>query len=620
MRYEELNKAIIELVGGRENIKAVAHCMTRLRLTLNDRSIAQTDKIKELDGVIDVVSNDVAYQVIIGTHVSEVYAEFMDMLGLKSTDETTVSNKPKGIKSIFSSILSVISETMTSIIEVLLAAGILAGVLAILTLSGILSEESSTYMILDTLRGAVFYFLPVFIGAAAAKRLNVNQYFGIALAVSLLSASINGVEGLSFLGLPIQTIEYSNTFIPILLGVWFLSLALKGLERIVPKGLQYFLNPMIALVITLPVTLLLFGPIGMWIGAGLDGFFTFLMNTIGNWIVVALYAAVQPFLVVLGAANFTYPLVLNFLATLGYDPIFSVASTISDIAVCGAMFGYFLRAKEKKQKQTFGSVSFSALMGITEPAVFGVFVKYRRPFLAVIIGGGLGGLIAGLAGVRAMALVWGLTSIPTYLAGGMSNLIFMVISMVVSFGVATAVAYGIGIPSEEKLAGKETQVNIPQKEMQDKHTMPQVQLGKLAEGTVRPLSEVSDQAFASGALGKGVAITPINDRTEIVSPIDGTITVVFPTKHAYGIRTAEGVELLIHIGVDTVNLEGKYFESFVTQGQTVKKGEKIASYEVNKVKEAGFDPVIIAVITNTTDYLDVITASTNSEQLMTVVF
>ncbi|MCD5003085.1 PTS glucose transporter subunit IIA [Enterococcus saccharolyticus] len=620
MRYEELNKAIIELVGGRENIKAVAHCMTRLRLTLNDRSIAQTDKIKELDGVIDVVSNDVAYQVIIGTHVSEVYAEFMDLLGLKSTDETTVSNKPKGIKGIFSSILSVISETMTSIIEVLLAAGILAGVLAILTLSGILSEESSTYMILDTLRGAVFYFLPVFIGAAAAKRLNVNQYFGIALAVSLLSASINGVEGLSFLGLPIQTIEYSNTFIPILLGVWFLSLVLKGLERIVPKGLQYFLNPMIALVITLPVTLLLFGPIGMWIGAGLDGFFTFLMNTIGNWIVVALYAAVQPFLVVLGAANFTYPLVLNFLATLGYDPIFSVASTISDIAVCGAMFGYFLRAKEKKQKQTFGSVSFSALMGITEPAVFGVFVKYRRPFLAVIIGGGLGGLIAGLAGVRAMALVWGLTSIPTYLAGGMSNLIFMVISMVVSFGVATAVAYGIGIPSEEKLAGKETQVNIPQKEMQDKHTMPQVQLGKLAEGTVRPLSEVSDQAFASGALGKGVAITPINDRTEIVSPIDGTITVVFPTKHAYGIRTAEGVELLIHIGVDTVNLEGKYFESFVTQGQTVKQGEKIASYEVNKVKEAGFDPVIIAVITNTTDYLDVITASTNSEQLMTVVF
>ncbi|MGM0167335.1 PTS system, beta-glucoside-specific IIA component [Enterococcus sp. AZ135] len=618
MSYEKLNKQLIELVGGKDNIKAVAHCVTRLRLTLEDRSLAKTEEIKNLDGVIDVVSNEVAYQIIVGTHVTDVYNEFMAMLGLKPDGEEAEKAKAKGIKGIASSILVMISETMTSIIEVLLAAGMIAGIMAIISLTGLVSKDSSTYMIFDTLRGGVFHFLPVFIAASAAKRMKLNEYVAMALAVGLLSTNIDGAKGLELFGYGLPTIGYANTFIPILLGVWFLSIVTKYLKKIIPSGLQYFLVPALSLVLTFPVILVVFGPIGTLIGDGVSAFFDVLMNTIGNWIVVVLYAAFQPFLIVLGAANFTYPIVLNFLGTVGYDPIIMHAATISDVAVCGAMFGYFLRAKKGHQRQMFGTVSFSALMGITEPAVFGVFVKYRRPFLAVIIGGGLGGLIAGLAGVKTMGFVWGLASLPTYLAGGTSNFIWMIISVVVGFVGATAVAYGIGIPKEE------SEEEIEEKELvealESNQGLKQVCIGKIAEGSVVPLSEISDKAFASGALGKGVGIIPAQAKEMIISPVEGTVTVAFPTKHAYGITTKNGVELLIHIGVDTVNLEGKYFESFVEKGQEVKKGDILAKYQADKVEEAGFDPVIIVVVTNSNDYLDVISASNEQgDELLTVI-
>ena len=618
MSYEKLNKQLIELVGGKDNIKAVAHCVTRLRLTLKDRSLAKTEEIKNLDGVIDVVSNEVAYQIIVGTHVTDVYNEFMLMLGLKPDGEEIEKPKAIGVRGIASSILVMISETMTSIIEVLLAAGMIAGIMAIISLTGLVSKDSPTYMIFDTLRGGVFHFLPVFIAASAAKRMKLNEYVAMALAVGLLSTNIDGAKGWELFGYHLPTIGYANTFIPILLGVWFLSVVTKYLKKIIPSGLQYFLVPALSLVLTFPVILVVFGPIGTLIGDGVSAFFDVLMNTIGNWIVVVLYAAFQPFLIVLGAANFTYPIVLNFLGTIGYDPIIMHAATISDVAVCGAMFGYFLRAKKGHQRQMFGTVSFSALMGITEPAVFGVFVKYRRPFLAVIIGGGLGGLIAGLAGVKTMGFVWGLASLPTYLAGGTSNFIWMIISVVVGFVGATAVAYGIGIPKEE------SEEELEEKEfveaLESNQGLKQVCIGKIAEGDVVPLSEISDKAFASGALGKGVGIIPAQAEESIISPVEGTVTVAFPTKHAYGIKTKNGVELLIHIGVDTVNLKGKYFESFVEKGQEVKKGDILAKYQAEKVKEAGFDPVIIVVVTNSNDYLDVIsTSNEQDDELLTVI-
>ncbi|WP_332869576.1 beta-glucoside-specific PTS transporter subunit IIABC [Clostridioides difficile] len=622
MKYKDLNENIIKLIGGKENIKSVAHCVTRLRLTLNDRSIAQTEEIKKLKGVIDVVSNDVAYQIIIGTHVVDVYNEFMSMIGLSSSESSIKSERKKGIrgiKGIFNSIFVVVSETMTSVIEVLLAAGILASILALLNMSGILQSDSPTYQILDTLRSATFHFLPVLIAIASAKRLNVNPYIAVVLAVTLLSSSIDGVEGLSLFGINLQATTYANSFIPILLGVWAMGIIIEGLKKILPKALHYFLVPVLSLIITLSVTLTVFGPIGMWIGDGLNYACMFLIDTLGNWSVVALYAALQPLLIVFGAANFTMPISLNSVTTLGYDPIFMGAATISDIAVCGAMFGYFLKTRNKEQKQLFGTVSFSALMGVTEPSVFGVFMKYRRPFVAVMIGGGIGGLIAGLAQVKTYGMVWGLAALPTYLVGGeVSNFTFMIISVVVSFVAATAASYLLGIPSDEKEEVK----GDNEKELEliiNENNSRTISIGNVAKGQVIALGEVNDKAFSSGALGKGVGIIPSESKSTVISPVDGTITIVFPTKHAYGIVTDEGLEILIHIGIDTVNLDGKFFESLVTQNQRVKKGDALAVFESYKIIEEGFDSTIITVVTNTSDYLDVISSNDESEELLTVI-
>ncbi|EGT2230089.1 TPA: beta-glucoside-specific PTS transporter subunit IIABC [Clostridioides difficile] len=622
MKYKDLNENIIKLIGGKENIKSVAHCVTRLRFTLNDRSIAQTEEIKKLKGVIDVVSNDVAYQIIIGTHVVDVYNEFMSMIGLSSSESSIKSERKKGIrgiKGIFNSTFVVVSETMTSVIEVLLAAGILASILALLNMSGILQSDSPTYQILDTLRSATFHFLPVLIAIASAKRLNVNPYIAVVLAVTLLSSSIDGVEGLSLFGINLQATTYANSFIPILLGVWAMGIIIEGLKKILPKALHYFLVPVLSLIITLSVTLTVFGPIGMWIGDGLNYACMFLIDTLGNWSVVALYAALQPLLIVFGAANFTMPISLNSVTTLGYDPIFMGAATISDIAVCGAMFGYFLKTRNKEQKQLFGTVSFSALMGVTEPSVFGVFMKYRRPFVAVMIGGGIGGLIAGLAQVKTYGMVWGLAALPTYLVGGeVSNFTFMIISVVVSFVAATAASYLLGIPSDEKEEVK----GDNEKELEliiNENNSRTISIGNVAKGQVIALGEVNDKAFSSGALGKGVGVIPSESKSTVISPVDGTITIVFPTKHAYGIVTDEGLEILIHIGIDTVNLDGKFFESLVTQNQRVKKGDALAVFESDKIIEEGFDSTIITVVTNTSDYLDVISSNDESEELLTVI-
>ncbi|CCL08443.1 PTS system, beta-glucoside-specific IIABC component [Clostridioides difficile CD002] len=622
MKYKDLNENIIKLIGGKENIKSVAHCVTRLRLTLNDRSIAQTEEIKKLKGVIDVVSNDVAYQIIIGTHVVDVYNEFMSMIGLSSSESSVKGEGKKeirGIKGIFNSIFVVVSETMTSVIEVLLAAGILASILALLNMSGILQSDSPTYQILDTLRSATFHFLPVLIAIASAKRLNVNPYIAVVLAVTLLSSSIDGVEGLSLFGINLQATTYANSFIPILLGVWSMGIIIGGLKKILPKALHYFLVPVLSLIITLSVTLTIFGPIGMWIGDGLNYACMFLIDTLGNWSVVALYAALQPLLIVFGAANFTMPISLNSVTTLGYDPIFMGAATISDIAVCGAMFGYFLKTRNKEQKQLFGTVSFSALMGVTEPSVFGVFMKYRRPFVAVMIGGGIGGLIAGLAQVKTYGMVWGLAALPTYLVGGeVSNFTFMIIGVVVSFAAATVASYLLGIPSDEKEEVKDDNEKESELIINENNSRT-ISIGNVAKGQVIALGEVNDKAFSSGALGKGVGVIPSESKSTVISPVDGTITIVFPTKHAYGIVTDEGLEILIHIGIDTVNLDGKFFESFVTQNQRVKKGDALAVFESDKIIEEGFDSTIITVVTNTSDYLDVISSNDESEELLTVI-
>lgn len=392
----------------------------------------------------------------------------------------------------------------------------------------------------------------------------------------------------------------------------------KFAKKVIPKSLQYFMSPLVIMLITLPATLLVFGPLGFYIGEGIIGFFNLLMDTIGSWFVMMLYSALQPFIIMLGAGNFIMPVVASLIAANGYDPAFISSCTISDIAVGGAMLGYFLRARNLKQKQLFGIVTLSAILGVTEPAIYGVFVKFRRPFIAVMIGGGLGGLFAGLTGVKAYSIAWGLFGLPAYIGeGDFMNLWLMVAAVAISFIGATIAAYMLGIPveSDEVPAVKEKEQPVSSEMIRS------TALKSVVEGEVVPLNEINDQAFSTGALGKGIGIKPISH--VIHSPIDGEVLTVFPTKHAIGLRSDQGVEVLIHIGIDTVSLEGKYFTMNVKQGDRVRTGQPIGEVDFEKVREAGYDPTTIVVITNTNDFLDVIPTSNNqlvkSDDLLNIV-
>lgn len=613
-QYHDFNEQIIKLVGGKANIQAVVHCMTRLRFTLKDRSKADTKKLQELEGVIDVVSNNVAYQIIVGTHVNDVYKDLIDQLGMSGDEADQSKTKKNPIKAM----LDVISESMNPILEPIICAGLLAAFLSIISLTGLISTDSSTYQIFDALRSAVFYFLPILMAMSCAKRLGASPYLAVALAATILSEPINNVSGLSLFGIGLPQITYSNSFIPILLAVWFMGYVTKFAKKVIPKSLQYFMSPLVIMLITLPATLLVFGPLGFYIGEGIIGFFNILMDTIGSWFVMMLYSALQPFIIMLGAGNFIMPVVASLIAANGYDPAFISSCTISDIAVGGAMLGYFLRARNLKQKQLFGTVTLSAILGVTEPAIYGVFVKFRRPFIAVMIGGGLGGLFAGLTGVKAYSIAWGLFGLPAYIGeGDFMNLWLMVAAVAISFIGATIAAYMLGIPveSDEVPAVKEKEQPVSSEMIRS------TALKSVVEGEVVPLNEINDQAFSTGALGKGIGIKPISH--VIHSPIDGEVLTVFPTKHAIGLRSDQGVEVLIHIGIDTVSLEGKYFTMNVKQGDRVRTGQPIGEVDFEKVREAGYDPTTIVVITNTNDFLDVIPTSNNqlvkSDDLLNIV-
>ncbi|MBO0453752.1 beta-glucoside-specific PTS transporter subunit IIABC [Candidatus Enterococcus murrayae] len=594
MKYEKLCKQIIELVGGKENIEAVVHCMTRLRFTLKDQELANANKdaLKAIPEVIDVVSNKVSFQIIIGTEVNQIHPELLTLLGMKESEE------PKVKKNIFKAILDVMSESISPIIPAMMAVGLMAGVLAIFVAAGVLKDTSPTYIIFNSIKDGLFYFLPIFMAVSASKRLGAPMYLGILLAGTLLTTSLNGVEGLSLFGLPLQTITYSNTFIPILLGLWFMGRVNKVLVKIIPKSLEYFFSPLLLIAITLPVTLFLFGPIGTWISDGLTIGVEFLTGTFGTWIVLALYAACQPLLIMMGAGNFIVPLVLAAFASQGYEEIFIPAFIISDLAVSGAMLGYFIRSKNKEQKQFFGSVAFSAFMGITEPAVFGAFVKYRRPFIAVMIGGGLGGLFAGLMHVKAYAMT-NLFGLVSFIGNkDHNNFYFMIIALVIGFVVSLAAGYLLWLPKNEIEA--ETVID----QVESKSTLNTVPIATPVSGEVKSLAEVKDDAFSSGALGTGVGIVPTDNL--IKSPIKGKVASLFPTNHAIGVVSEEGVEVLIHIGIDTVDLKGQYFEALVEQGAEVDLGSPLIEVDFEQVKAAGYDPTVIMIITNTQDYLEVL--------------
>lgn len=591
--YTALAKTIIEKVGGEDNVNALVHCATRLRFNLKDDNKADTAYLNSTDGVINVVESGGQYQIVIGPEVASVYKAINEQANFSSSDEVSLDDNKKGK---IARILDTVAGMFVPIVPVMAGAGMIKVINSLSLMFGWLTPEDSTFKFLSIFGDSIFYFLPVILGASAAKKFNTNQYLAMVVGaclisptfVAMISSAREAGTGLNFLGLPITLANYSSSVIPIILAVWFLSYVEPIVVKYTPAVLRIFLAPMVTLLIVLPTTFLFIGPIGTWMGDGLNSIVSFL-NTIVPWFVPMLIGATTPVLVMTGMHYGIIPIGINMLATKGIDTVAGPGMMVSNIAQGGAALAIALKTDDKGLKGLTFSTGFSAVLGITEPVLYGVSLKYRRPLYAAMIGGGIAGLYLGIMSVGRFAQVPpGLLSLPSYFSAEFPNIIIhAVIGCAIAFIVSFVASLMFGLPKEK------ISTSTPTTTVSDEAIV------AVANGVLVPLEEVNDEVFASKAMGDGVALVPSSG--DIVSPVNGIMSTVFPTGHAYGIVRSDGVEVLVHIGINTVDLSGVGFKSLVQQGQIVKAGQKIATVDLGLLKSKGYDTSIMTIITDAKD-------------------
>ncbi len=610
MDYKDLAKNLLENIGGTNNVNSLVHCATRLRFTLKDESLANDEIVENSVGVVGLVKGGGQYQIIIGPDVANVYREFQK-LGVSSSKETAAKNKKTGLKGVLDTVLDYIAGSFTPVLPVITAGGMIQVVLSLLLTFKLVSETSDTYLIFTQVSQAAFYFIPMYLGYSVAKKFKIDPYLGMMLAGVLLIPEMNTLltqkGGVSLLGIKLQAITYSSSVLPIFLGIWAMSYIYRAADKIIPNSLKFVLKPLITIIIVVPLTLIVFGPLGYTLGNYLAIFLEFLSNNLG-WAAVLLMGAFSPVLVMAGMHYALFPMLMTSFATNGYDMLIVPGMLAANMAQAGAATAVAIKTKSSMMKQLAGSSAITALMGVTEPAMYGVNLRLKKPFLAVMIGGAAGGLYAGISGLKAYALVSSLVAIPSYLSST-ANFVNAILTCFIGFAVAFVAAYFIGF--EDIVAEKEASA-APL----DKSLMKEVNLASPVKGSVIELTDVQDSAFSSFALGKGFAVIPSEGK--IFAPVDGHISAIFPTKHAIGITTDEGVEILIHVGINTVQLEGKYFTDHVDMGERIIKGQLLLEFDLAAIQKEGYDPTTMVVITNTSQYLDVLTHE-NLEKALTVI-
>lgn len=588
MSEKNLGKEILTLVGNEENIKSVAHCATRLRFTLHDESKANQKAIENLDGVISVVRNGGQFQVVIGTHVNSIYAQVIENTNFNKTESNTKSNEKKSMISLF---METVSSLFTPLLPLLAGSGLLRGIVLLCTQLGVLSDQSSTYFILTATSTAVFYFLPILLAFTAAKKFNCSPFISTAIVGALLMPEFMSLMGdtgngtiTTFLGLPIVLMSYSSTVIPAIMAIYLYSHLERFLNKVIPVTLQLCFVPLISLVIIVPLTAGIVGPLGVYLGNGIAALVNTLINFNG-WIAGAVVGGFWNILVIFGIHWAVNPVMIQNISVMGFDYIVPFTCA-TNFGMAGATFGTFLKTKDQKMKQ----FSISALLsiffaGITEPAIYGVGVKYKKPLIAAFIGGAVGGAFMGGMGVKAFAFVFGgLTTIPAF-AG--ETLIYYVIGLAICFGVSTIVMLFLGLDEEKTEVIEEDQLFVPNNE--EKIALP-------VFGEVKDLSECSDEMFAKGVLGQGALIIPSEGK--VYAPFDGTMIMCFDTLHAIGLRSHYGTEVLIHVGINTVELNGKPFKLKVEQGAKFKKGDLLLEFDIDKIEKAGKSTETLVLVTN----------------------
>ena len=573
---------ILDAVGGPSNISHLEHCSTRLRFTIVKDELVDVEKIKKIPGVLGV-NQTAQTQIIIGNAVIEVYNELQEMIkGKTSTTEEKKNQKPSAV------VLDFVISIFQPLIPAIAGGGILKSVLMLLNLVGVLDKTTSTYQILTFVGDAPLYFLPMLVAITTANKMKVNNLVAVSAIGGLLIPGLTTMltEGTSLFGLSLQNINYAYQVFPAILCTISYAYLERFFTKISPKVIRSFFVPMMSLVIVVPLTLFILGPIGYTFGQGFASVIMAVFARFG-WIAVALLAAFLPFMVVTGMHKAMIPYVITSLGETGKELIYNAASLAHNIAESGACFAVTLRSKDKEMKATAVSAAISALFGITEPALYGVTILHKRVLYSVMLGSLIGGATVGILGVEAYVAVGpGLASLSMFISDELPrNLMNAVIGLVVSFAASFIAAFVLW---KEPVSDSEEE-NVEKNENELVFNAP-------LAGKVLPLSEVKDDVFSSKMLGDGVAIVP--SKGELFAPIDGVIEMVYSTKHALGLKTADGVEILFHIGIDTVNLEGKYFTSYVQEGQKVSQGDLLLSFELEKIIESGFDPTTMIIVTN----------------------
>lgn len=593
-KYNDLAQEVVNLVGGKENINTVYHCQTRLRFKLKDESKANQEALNNMDGVAKCLISGGVFQVVIGTHVKDVFEEVEKIVG-PLEDKEQVQGEKKGILSV---IIDFISGTFQPIIPALSGAGMVKAVLAILITFKIISTESQTYYILNFFADAVFYFLPMMLAYSEAQKLRCNPILAASVAGIMMHPNWNALVSAGkavklFEVIPFTLTTYTSTVIPIILVILVQSYVEKYLEKWIPQAVKLVFVPMLTFLIMGPLALAVLGPIGSIVGGYLATFFKFLSTT-AAWAPAVLIGGFLPIMVMFGLHNGVAPLGVMQMGELGYDSIFGPGCVCSNIAQATASAVVALRTKDKKMKQLATSGSITAYMGITEPTLYGVNLPKKYPLIASMIGGAAGGLYEGLTHTHRFATgSSGLPAVFLYIGNDTMTYFYnILIALVISFVVTAIVTYVLSLKFEN----------------QEVQTIEKIQVNKgeilsPIQGKLYPLSKAKDEAFASESLGKGALIQPSNGK--VYAPFDGTIVTLFPTKHAIGIVSDDGIEMLIHFGIDTVNLNGQYFTTFIEQGMKVKQGDLLLEADIEKIKAAGYETQVPVIITNSFNYQNI---------------
>lgn len=627
-KYNELAKDIVKNIGGKENVISLTHCITRLRFKLKDESIAKDNVLKNMSGIVTVMKSGGQYQVVIGNHVPEVYADVCELIDI---DNLSSNEEPKKSGRLLDRGIDIVSGIFQPILGIMAACGMVKGLNALFIALGLYSDTSGGALIINAIGDGLFTFLPLFLGYTSAKKFGLKPMIGLVIGAimcypGIQSGAISSMGDamytlftgtmfespvyISFFGIPVISIDYTGTVIPVILSVYFASKCEKVFNKIVPDLVKFFFVPMLTLLVALPITFIVIGPIATF-GSIIISEFVFAVRDFSPLIAGAIVGFTWQILVIFGMHWGFIPVYINNIMTNGYDNVMMpfFACTFATSAVVLAIF---FKTKDKKIKEMALPNFISGVFGVTEPAIYGILLPLKKPFIISCITGGIGGAFYGFFNLRKfMVGGMGIFELPAMIEpdGAMGNLIVallgIVISMVVGF-VLTMIFY----KDKEKVEEVMEIVEENNNEVKS-NSLKKVVISSPIKGETIKLEDIEDAAFATGVLGQGLAIKPTEGK--VVSPVSGEITTLFPSLHAIGITSDEGVEILIHVGLDTVQLEGKGFKAHVKQGDKIVKGQELVTFDIDFIQESGYSIVTPVVVTNYNDYFEI--AATESKSL-----